>query len=69
MNSSLSNNGGFPPLILKNVKKSTNNKERFMVSNINKNINIHQILKTIKPINILDNIKKTKDDLDIITSL
>ena len=64
MNDLLIPNGGFPPLFLKNNKKSKNNKERF----INSNINIHQILKTKDTKNILDEVKE-KNDLEVITSL
>jgi len=63
------NNGGFPPLILKNNKKSENNKERYVTSNINNNINIRQILQTKTTSNILDKIKYEKDKLDIVTDL
>lgn len=57
-------NGGFPPLVLINDKKSDNNKERLIASNIN----IRQILQTNNTKNILDEIKK-KEKLDIVTDL
>lgn len=63
------NNGGFPPLILKNNKKLENNKERYVTSKINNNINIRQILQTKTTSNILDKIKYEKDQLDIVTNL
>jgi hypothetical protein len=62
-------NGGFPPLILKNNKKSENNKERFITSNIKNNINIRQILETKNIKNILDNIKNNKNNLEVVTNL
>jgi len=69
MNISFSNNGGFPPLVLKNNKKSENNKDRFIVSNIKNNINIRQILQTKNTKNILDKIKDDKNDLEVVTNL
>lgn len=63
------NKGGFPPLILKNNKKLENNKERYVTSKINNNINIRQILQTKTTSNILDKIKYKKDQLDIVTNL
>ena len=68
-NNKTSPNGGFPPLILKNNTKSENNKERYITSNINNNINIRQILQTKTTTNILDELKDNKDQLDIVTSL
>lgn len=68
MNSLL--NGGFPPLILKNINnKLNNNKERLISSNIKKNINIREILQTKINKNILDIKKENKDNLVIVTSL
>jgi hypothetical protein len=63
------NNGGFPPLILKNNTKTDKKKEYFIASTINNNINIRQILQTKNTKNILDNIKKEKEDLDIVVNL
>ena len=62
-------NGGFPPLIFKNDIKIGNNKERFITSSINNNINIRQILQTKTTTNILDKIKDDKDELDIVNNL
>jgi hypothetical protein len=62
-------NGGFPPLILKNNIKSENNKERFITSDIKKNINIREILQVKKNKNILDDIKKKDTELDIINDI
>ena len=68
MKVSLSNNGGFPPLILKKIKKS-DNKERTTSSNIKTNVNIRQILQTNNTENILDTVKQPKDDLEEIDEL
>lgn len=47
-------NGGFPPLIIKNInKKQENNKERSIASTIRNNINIREILQTKINKNIL----------------
>ena len=62
------NNGGFPPLLFKNNKKSEKNKEYFIASTIYNNINIHEILQTKNNKNILDNINK-KEELNIIINL
>jgi hypothetical protein len=62
-------NGGFPPLILKNNIKSENNKERFISSNIKKNINIREILQIKKNQNILDDVKKKDNELDVVTDI
>ena len=59
-------NGGFPPLILKNTKK-TNNKERLFTPSTN-NINIHQILEIKNTKNIADTIKEP-ENLDVVTEL
>jgi hypothetical protein len=66
---SQTSNGGFPPLILKNNKKSENNKERLIKSNINNNITIRQILQTKNTTNILDKLNNENTELDIVTSL
>ena len=66
MKVSTQNNGGFPPLILKNNNKTKNNKERLIASNI---INIRQMLQTKKSKNILDKLYNEKNNLEIVTSL
>jgi len=68
MKITLSNNGGFPPLILKKIKKS-DNKERTTAPNINTNVNIRQILQTNNTENILDTIKQQKDELEEVDEL
>lgn len=63
-------NGGFPPLILKDNKKiSNNNKERFVSSTIKNNINIKKILETKNTTNILEKDNSIVNNLDIVTSL
>ncbi len=63
-------NGGFPPLIIKNInKKQENNKERSIKSTITNNINIREILQTKTNNNILENINKEKNEVKIVTSL
>ena len=63
-------NGGFPPLIIKNInKKQENNKERLIKSTITNNINIREILQIKTNKNILENINKDKNELEIVTSL
>jgi hypothetical protein len=69
MKVSTQNNGGFPPLILKNNNKTENNKERLIASNIINNINIRQMVQTKKSTNILDQIHNEKNNLEIVTSL
>lgn len=64
MKVSQKNNGGFPPLVLKNDKKNTSNKERFFVANI------HQILETKNNKNILNKEKEDDNDtLEVVTDL
>lgn len=68
MKDSVLNNGGFPPLIFKNINnKSKNNKERLIAPNIKNNINIRQILQINNTKNILE--KNEKEEINIITSL
>ncbi len=63
-------NGGFPPLIIKNInKKQENNKERSIASTMKNNINIREILQTKINKNILENINKDTNELEIVTSL
>jgi hypothetical protein len=63
-------NGGFPPLILKNIKIKSDNKERYFVSTIKNNLNIRQILQLKTGKNILDKNNTNKDnELEIINSL
>ena len=63
-------NGGFPPLIIKNInKKQGDNKERLISSNIKNNINIREILQIKTNKNILENINKDTNELEIVNSL
>jgi hypothetical protein len=61
-------NGGFPPLILKNIKTKSDNKERYFAPTIKNNLNIRQILQLKTRKNILDNTNKD-NELEIINSL
>jgi len=61
-------NGGFPPLQLKETINKKSNKERFIATDMKKNVNIRQILLNNQKTNIFEE-KKDNDTLEEIDTL